>query len=229
MSSNCIVVAIDGPAGAGKSTVARLVAERLSYLYIDTGAMYRAVAYRIMKDGVPVSDPAKVTRAAKKLDIRLKDTENGQRVYVDGEDVTEAIRSVEVTRLSSPVSAVPGVRKRLVDLQRNMADDEAGVVMEGRDIGTVVFPDAKVKVYLTASVEERAKRRTLEMTRKGMQADVKQVETEIRERDLRDSTRSTAPLAQASDAVMVNTDGVSIEQVVDKIAAIHDSRVGNKQ
>lgn len=227
MSSNCIVVAIDGPAGAGKSTVARLVAERLSYLYIDTGAMYRAVAYRIMKDGVPVSDPAKVTRAAKKLDIRLKDTENGQRVYIDGEDVTEAIRSVEVTRLSSPVSAVPGVRKRLVDLQRNMAEDEAGVVMEGRDIGTVVFPDAKVKIYLTASVEERARRRTLEMTRKGMQADVKQVETEIRERDLRDSTRSTAPLAQASDAVMVNTDGISIEQVVDKIAAIHDLRVGN--
>lgn len=223
--SNCIVVAIDGPAGAGKSTVAKLVAERLSYLYIDTGAMYRAVAYRIMKDGVQVSDPAKVTRAAKKLDIRLKDTENGQRVYVDGEDVTEAIRSVEVTRLSSPVSAVPGVRKRLVDLQRNMAEDEAGVVMEGRDIGTVVFPNAKVKVYLTASVEERARRRTLEMTRKGMQADVKQVETEIRERDLRDSTRSTAPLAQASDAVMVNTDGVSIEQVVDKIAAIHDLRV----
>jgi len=225
--SSCIVVAIDGPAGAGKSTVARLVAERLSYLYIDTGAMYRAVAYRIMKDGVPVSDPAKVTRAAKKLDIRLKDTENGQRVFVDGEDVTEAIRSVEVTRLSSPVSAVPGVRKRLVELQRNMAEDETGVVMEGRDIGTVVFPDARVKVYLTASVEERARRRTLEMSRKGMQADIKQVETEIRERDLRDSTRSTAPLAQAFNAVMVNTDGISIEQVVDQIVAIHDSRIGN--
>lgn len=226
--SSCIVVAIDGPAGAGKSTVAKMAAQRLGYLYIDTGAMYRAVACKVWKDSIPVSDPGKITCTAKKLDIKLKNTENGQRVYSDGEDVTEAIRTVEVTRLSSPVSAVPGVRNRMVELQRKMAEDETGVVMEGRDIGTVVFPDARVKIFLTASVEERARRRTAEMLAKGMQADIKQVETEIRERDLRDSTRDSAPLRQAKDAVMLNTDGLTIEQVVDRIISIHDSRMSSQ-
>ena len=128
--SSCIIVAIDGPAGAGKSTVAKMAAERLGYLYIDTGAMYRAVACKVWQNGIPISDPGKITCTAKKLDIRLKNTENGQKVFADGEDVTEAIRTPEITRLSSPVSAVPGVRNRLVEMQRAMTEDEPGVVME---------------------------------------------------------------------------------------------------
>lgn len=219
------IIAIDGPAGAGKSTVARMVADRLGYLYIDTGAMYRAVAWKLIESKIPVSDHARIAALANQIDIRFEKTDGGlQRISVDGEDVTEAIRLPEATRLSSPVSAIPGVRKRLVDLQRKMAE-AGGVVMEGRDIGTVVFPHAEVKVFLTASVTERARRRTEQLKQMGMEADVEQIAAEIRERDLRDSSRAQAPLKQAPGAALIETDSMTVDQVVDAVVGIHNEKV----
>lgn len=218
------IVAIDGPAGAGKSTVARMVADRLGYLYIDTGAMYRAVAWKVLEEKLPLSDEGKITALANRLDIHFEKQDGAQHILADGEDVTEAIRTPEATRLSSPVSAIHGVRKRMVDLQRKMGE-EGGIVMEGRDIGTVVFPGAEVKVFLTASANERAQRRTLELKEKGVEADVEQIAAEIRERDLRDSSRKHAPLKQAKDAVLIETDSMTAEQVADRIVEIHNEKV----
>lgn len=218
------IVAIDGPAGAGKSTVARMVADRLEYLYIDTGAMYRAVAYKVLEEKLPLSDEGKITALANKLDIHFEKQDGAQHILADSEDVTEAIRTPEATRLSSPVSAIHGVRKRMVELQRKMGE-EGGIVMEGRDIGTVVFPGAEVKVFLTASANERAQRRTLELREKGVEADVEQIAAEIRERDLRDSSRKHAPLKQAVDAVLIETDKMTADQVAEKIVEIHNEKV----
>lgn len=217
-------MAIDGPAGAGKSTVARLVAERLEYLYIDTGAMYRAVAWKVLEEGISVSNQRAITALANRLDVRFERSAEGQRILADGDDLSEKIRTQEATRLSSPVSAVRGVRKRLVELQRKMGE-QGGIVMEGRDIGTVVFPDAEVKVYLTASAEERARRRTEELKGKGIEADTVQIAADIAERDLRDSSRAHAPLKQAPDAVLIETDGMTAEQVADAIVALHNEKV----
>ncbi|MHB9036542.1 MAG: (d)CMP kinase [Armatimonadota bacterium] len=218
------IIAIDGPAGAGKSTVARAVADRLGYVYIDTGAMYRVVALKVIREGIPLSDDAKISMLAKRTEIRFDLIDGVQHVFADGEDVTDAIRTSEATRLSSPVSAIQGVRKRLVELQRIMGA-EGGVVMEGRDIGTVVFPNAEVKVFLTASVTERARRRAEQLREMGMDADVDQIAIEIRDRDLRDSSREHAPLKLASGAVLIETDNMSAEQVVDAIVAIHNEKV----
>ena len=217
------IVAIDGPAGAGKSTVAKGVAERLGYLYIDTGAMYRAIALQVARAGILVSDQSAVVAHALKTDIILQTIDGEQHVFANGEDVSAAIRTPEATRASSPVSAIPGVRKRLVELQRRIASD-GGVVMEGRDIGTVVFPDAEVKVFLTASAQERARRRVEQMKEMGVEADLEKTAEEMRERDLRDSSRATAPLVQAPDAVLVDTDGLTVEQVIEAIVAIHNRR-----
>ena len=221
------IVAIDGPAGAGKSTVAKGAAERLGYLYIDTGAMYRAVAYKALQAGI-ASDQQAVVALAMRTEVTLANIDGEQHVFADGEDVTQAIRSQEATRASSPVSAIPGVRKRLVELQRNMAA-AGGVVMEGRDIGTVVFPNAEVKVFLTASAEERARRRVEQMREMGIEADPVKIAAEMRERDLRDSSRAAAPLTQAPDAVLLDTDGMSIEQVIEAIMAIHDKGIGSRE
>ena len=218
------IIAIDGPAGAGKSTVAKGVADRLGYLYIDSGAMYRAVAWKVLQAGIPISDQPAVIALAMRTEVSLANIDGEQHVYADGEDVTQAIRSPEATRASSPVSAIPGVRKRLVELQRSMAA-RGGVVMEGRDIGTVVFPNAEVKVFLTASAEERARRRVEQMREMGMDADLEKIAAEMRERDLRDSSRADAPLMQAPDAVLLDTDGMSIDQVITAIIAIHDQKV----
>lgn len=218
------IVAIDGPAGAGKSSVAQMVAERLGYVYIDTGAMYRAVAWKVIQNGIPTSDHAKITALANKIEIRFERGEV-QRIFADDEDVTDAIRTAEATRLSSPVSAIRGVRNRLVELQRKMGED-GGVVMEGRDIGTVVFPHAQVKVFLTASASERARRRTEQLQAMGVEADRSLIETEIAERDLRDSSRKHAPLKQAQDAVLIETDPMTLEQVADAIVEIHNKKVG---
>ncbi len=221
------IVAIDGPAGSGKSTVARMVADNLGYLYIDTGAMYRAVAWKVLRSGIPQSDHKAITGLAKKLDIRLERLDGEQRVLADGEDVTESIRTPEATRLSSPVSAIRGVRDRLVELQRKIGE-KGGVVMEGRDIGTVVFPDAEVKVFLTASANERARRRTEELKAKGIEADVQQIAAEIAERDLRDSSRADAPLRQAVDAVLIETDRMTAEEVAARIVELHNEKVNEQ-
>ncbi len=218
------IVAIDGPAGSGKSTVAKLVAERLGYTYIDTGAMYRAVAVKSIEAGISVDEPEKVVELASSLDISFQHVEGKRRIIVDGDDLTDAIRTPEATQLSSPVSAIPGVRHRLVELQRAMGDG-GGVVMEGRDIGTFVFPLAEVKVFLTASPGERARRRLKDLERAGVQSDLAKVEADIRERDERDSSRAMAPLKQADDAELVLTDGITIEQVVDAVIAVHNGRV----
>lgn len=218
------IIAIDGPAGAGKSTIAQAVAQRLGYLYIDTGAMYRAVALKVIEGGISPSDTAAITALASKMDIRFVMSDDEQRLSVDGEDLTKKIRSPEATRLSSPVSAIQGVRKKMVELQRAMGE-QGGVVMEGRDIGTVVFPDAQVKVFLTASAAERARRRTQQLRDRGVDAEIDQVSAEIKERDLRDSTRRHAPLKQASDAVLIDTDQMTAEQVVDAVLAVHSDRV----
>lgn len=218
------IVAIDGPAGAGKSTVARRVAEKLGYVYIDTGAMYRAVAWKVTENKLAISDHAKITSLAKTLGVRFELVDDQQHIFADDEDLTEAVRTAQATRLSSPVSAIAGVRKRMVELQRKMGE-EGGVVMEGRDIGTVVFPNAEVKVFLTASAAERARRRSLELNQKGVEADPETIAAELKERDLRDSSRTHAPLKQADDAVLLETDGMTVERVVDAVVAIHNEKV----
>jgi cytidylate kinase len=210
-----ISVAIDGPAGAGKTTIAREVARRLGCKYVDTGAMYRAVAWKSIELGIPLSDEDAIVEAAGKILIDFAEGD-GSRIYVDVVDVSEAIRTPEVTKLSSPVSAISGVRKCLVEQQRRLAGD-GGVVMEGRDIGSVVLPDAEVKVFLTASVDERARRRYAEMRAAGQDVDLEALKHDIEERDRRDSTRADSPLVKVSDAHAVNTDGLSIEEVVDRV------------
>jgi len=217
------IIAIDGPAGAGKSTVAKRVAECLGYIYVDTGAMYRAVAWKSLQTGVPLTNPEGITALAHAMTIHF-DRSDGQRIFADGVDVTEAIRTADATRLSSPVSAIPGVRRRMVEMQREMGAD-GGVVMEGRDIGTVVFPNAEVKVFLIASPDERAKRRKLELAEKGIEADLAELAADMRERDERDSSREDSPLKQAEDAVAIDTTDLTIDQVVEHILAIWKEKI----
>lgn len=215
------VVAIDGPAGAGKSTVTRVVAQRLQYLLVDTGAIYRAVALAAERAGIDWDDRERVAAFAQGLaereGIRLERGENGgQRVLLDGVDVSSAIRTLSIGQGASKVSAIPGVRDALLELQRR-AGSEGGVVLEGRDIGTVVFPDAEAKFFLTASVAVRAKRRHDELLEKGDAPPLEQVMSEVMERDKRDSSRPIAPLKQASDAVVVDSSNLGIEEVAELI------------
>ncbi|MDH7481494.1 MAG: (d)CMP kinase [Armatimonadota bacterium] len=216
--SRRISIAIDGPAGAGKTTVAKEVARRLGLRYIDTGAMYRAVAWKSLEEGIPLSDKEAIVEmvAKMKIDFPMGD---GSRIFVDGKDVSEAIRTPEVTRLSSPVSAISGVRRHLVAQQRRLASG-GGVVMEGRDIGSVVLPGAEVKIFLTASVEERARRRYAEMKAAGISVDIETLKREIEERDHRDSTRADSPLTKVPEAVEINTDELTVDQVVERILEI---------
>ena len=221
-----LTIAIDGPAGAGKSTVARRLASLLGYTYIDTGAMYRAVAWKAIQEGIPLEDTEGLTRLAQTIQIAFAPGDNGeQRVLVDGEDVTQAIRTPEVSALSSPVSAVSGVRRALVTQQQAMGDG-GGVVMEGRDIATVVLPNADVKIFLTASERERARRRWLELSQRGQTISIEEVLQQIRERDARDSSRADSPLRQAHDSIYLDSDGVPVEGmspvegVVNRILAI---------
>jgi cytidylate kinase len=214
--SRKVTVAIDGPAGSGKSTVSREVARRLGYAYVDTGAMYRAVALLGMRAGLakPNREGFIAQAASARMEFRLSDA--GQRFFVNGEDFTDAVRDPEVGALSSPVSAIPEVRAHLTAGQRRMAEG-GGVVMEGRDIGTVVCPDAEAKVFVTATPRERARRRYLELQAKGEEVTEEEVLAEIAERDRRDSTRDVAPLKRADDAVELITDEMSIDQVVQRI------------
>jgi cytidylate kinase len=224
-----ITIAIDGPSGAGKSTVARALAAKLGYTYIDTGAMYRAVALLGIEAGVPLEDEAGTIRLAQGMDVRFAPGDDAtQRVVVNGRDVSDELRTAEVTRLSSPASAISGVRRVLVELQQRMGAG-GGVVMEGRDIGTVVFPNADVKVFLTASEEERALRRWRERQSKGDDITLEQILHQQRERDQRDSSRADSPLAAAPDAVTVDSDGMSFEEVVERILSLAVERGAERQ
>ncbi|CAK7030479.1 (d)CMP kinase [uncultured Phascolarctobacterium sp.] len=210
-----LVVAIDGPAGAGKSTIAKLAAEELGYIYIDTGAMYRSVAWKFLQEK-QVFSPELVGRLAAEMEITFKPEAKLNRVFVDGTEVTEAIRTPEVTEIVSKVSAVGEVREAMVAQQRRMGE-AGGVVMDGRDIGTVVFPQADLKIFLTASAEERASRRHKEMLAKGMQVDLQQLQTDIEARDKQDCEREIAPLCCAEDAIYLDTSSMSILEVTAKI------------
>ena len=212
------IIAIDGPAGAGKSTVAKRVAERLGYIYIDTGAMYRGVAWKTLRSGGEVTDES-ILRAVTDIDIRLSCTDGGTRVTVDGTDVTGEIRTPEVTGIVSRVAALAPVREKMVELQRMMAQS-GKVVMDGRDIATNVLPNADVKVFLSASVEERARRRYQEMKAKGYDVDLSELQKEIAARDKQDSEREISPLRQADDAVLIDSTGLSIEEVTARILAL---------
>jgi len=221
---NRVVVAIDGPAGAGKSTVARRVAQTLGYIYIDTGAMYRAVALWAQRTGVSSDDMHRLEQLSREADIAFR--AGASTVLLNGEDVSEAIRDPEVSSMASKVSAVPAVRRALVEKQRAMAA-ESSVVMEGRDIGTVVFPDARVKVFLDADPAVRSRRRVDELRRKGVSVDESVAAREMAERDKRDSTRADAPLMQAPDAVYLDTTGLSIDEVVEEVLKLTRSRTTN--
>ena len=213
----CENIAIDGPAGAGKSTVARRVAERLHIRYLDTGAMYRAMALYAMRCGVPVDDEAAVERVLRDADIRVRYTEDGQRVLLSGEDVTDGLRTPELSMAASDVSAHRAVRVKLTELQREVAR-ENDVVMDGRDIGTNVLPDTPYKFYLTASVEERARRRLLELAARGAAAGtLADVAREIEQRDYNDSHRAYMPLRQAEDALYIDSTGMTVEEVTETI------------
>jgi cytidylate kinase len=212
-------IAIDGPAGAGKSTVAKLVAKCLGYLYIDTGAMYRAVTLKALRDRVDFDDHEKLGSLASAVSISLKTVPEGNLiVFLDGEDVTEEIRLPAVSNSVSLVAKVPAVRRKMLELQKDMAKG-GGVVMEGRDIGRVVLPDARVKIYLTADAGERARRRWKELTDKGIRVDRSKIEEEICSRDLIDTSREMDPLAPAEDAVIVDSTSYTAEGVVDLIVA----------
>ena len=218
-----LTIAIDGPAGAGKSTVARRVASALQLTYIDTGAMYRAVAWKALQTSVDTTDAVALTALARTLRLQFSalTPDMQQRVQVDGEDATGAIRTPQVSSLTSTISAFPDLRRVIVEQQRQMGQQDArGVVLEGRDIGTVVFPDATLKIFLTAGDEERARRRVEELQAKGMRVDYAQTLAEQRERDARDSQRADSPLVAASDAIILNTDGLSIDAVVERILAL---------
>ena len=210
-----INIAIDGPAGAGKSTVARKVASALQYVYIDTGAMYRAVTLKVLDSGVPKDDDEAVGRLADGLDIVLLPGGDGQQVRVNGEDVTAKLRSLEINRSVSYVARLSRVRLRMAELQRNMAAGK-GVVMDGRDIGTHVLPDAELKVFLTATPRERAKRRFMELE-PGTEITLDQLEREIEERDRLDREREIAPLLQAADARLLDSTGMTVDEVAEEI------------
>jgi len=210
------VIAIDGPSGAGKSTTARLLAERLGYVYIDTGAMYRAVGWKAKKEGIDPSDEEKMADLCRRTDVAIRHVGKNLGFFVDGQDVTGEIRTPEMGMMASAVSKSPSVRARLLTLQRDLGKC-GGVVMDGRDIGTVVFPDADAKFFLDATAEERGRRRYLELKAKGLEVDLMQITQEIRDRDSQDSGRSIAPLRRANDAVLIDSTELDIDAVLDKM------------
>ncbi|MCI9477778.1 MAG: (d)CMP kinase [Lachnospiraceae bacterium] len=212
-------IAIDGPAGAGKSTIAKEIAKRLGFIYVDTGAMYRAMALYLLRKEIPMDDSGKISDASQAADITIAYKDGLQQVLLDGENVTGLLRTEEVGNMASVSSANPDVRKKLVELQQELANRE-NVVMDGRDIGTCVLPAADVKIYLTASVGCRAKRRFDELTAKGEACDLAVIEADIAKRDHQDMTREHSPLRQAEDAVLLDSSEMTIQEVVEKILAL---------
>jgi len=221
------VIAIDGPAASGKSTTARLAAQRLGYLHIDTGAMYRAITFRVLEENIPLAEIDRIGRLAEKTRIHLERTDGGNKVFVDGRDVTGDIRSAEVTRSVSVVSSYQTVRDVLVREQRRMAK-RGGVVLEGRDIGTVVLPEADLKIYMVARVSERVKRRKIEMESAGAVVELAELEQEIVERDRFDSSRKASPLSKARDAIELDTSDLTIEQQVQFVIDEARKAIGRK-
>jgi cytidylate kinase len=221
-----MIVAIDGPAGAGKSTAARLLAARLGYTLLDTGAIYRVMALRARERGVAWDDGPGVAALADGLELAFRLEGDVNRVLVGGADVTASIRTPEMSDGASRVSALPEVRAALLGLQRRIGAAAAGVVVEGRDIGTVVFPKAEAKFFLTASTDERARRRVAELAAAGRPVDAAATRAEMLARDARDSTRATAPLRKADDAVEIDSSSIGADEVVDRMAAIVEARAG---
>ena len=214
-------VAIDGPAGAGKSTIAKLVAKEKGYVYVDTGAMYRGLAIHFLENGIEAEEKEKIAEACKDADVTIRYEDGQQQVYLNGKNITAKLREEAVGNMASKSSVIPEVRAKLLELQRELARKE-DVIMDGRDIGTCVLPDADVKVFLTASVETRAKRRYDELVEKGVACDLEEIARDIAERDERDSTREIAPLKQAEDAVLVDSSHMTIEEVVAAIVKLCD-------
>ena len=214
-----ISVAIDGPSGAGKSTVARAAAARLGYVYVDTGAMYRAIGLAVCRRGISGENAAGIAAALPEIEIRLAYQDGAQRVLLNDEDVSDAIRTPEIAHYASKVSAVPEVRQFLLDVQRYMAK-KGNILMDGRDIGTVILPDAPVKIFLTASAETRAERRYLELAEKGQQVTREGVLHDIVERDRQDMTRAVAPLKQAEDAVLLDTSNMTLDESIEAVLQI---------
>lgn len=214
-----LVVAIDGPAGAGKSTIAKVVAEKINYAYIDTGAMYRAVTWKFVQTGHAYEDEF-IGELSEKMTIEFQPENGINHVFADGKEITDFIRTPEISKLVSPLSAIPRVRVAMVAQQRRMGE-KGGVILDGRDIGTVVFPNAELKIFLTATADERAERRYKEMIEKGMQVTLENVKADIMQRDKQDSTRPVSPLKQADDAILLDSTGMTIDEVsnfiIDKI------------
>ena len=221
-------IAIDGPAGAGKSTVAQKVAKELSFVYVDTGAMYRAMALYLLRKGVNLEEPDEIGEACQNAEISIEYQNGEQIVLLDGENVNAHLRTEEVSAMASVSSAVPRVREKLLDLQRKLARTMS-VVMDGRDIGTTILPDADVKIYLTASSLTRARRRYLEYQEKGEACDLAEIQKTIEERDQRDMTREISPLCQAEDAVLVDSSELTIDETVEKILSVYHSKVSEKE
>lgn len=222
-------IAIDGPAGAGKSTIARKAASRLSFLYVDTGAMYRAIALGLLERKTDLRDSEMLKEALEEISVTIGyDSQGRQQVFLNGEDVSSRIRDEEVGKMASASSALAQVREKLTALQRGLAEKE-NVLMDGRDIGTVILPGAQLKIYLTAGVEVRARRRYQELTAKNIPCSLEEIEKDIRERDERDRNRPVAPLRQAEDAVRIDTSDMTIEEVTDRIVELARERMGEER
>lgn len=216
-------IAIDGPAGAGKSTIAKRAAKELSFIYVDTGAMYRSIALGLLRKGTDVENEEALLAALEDIEVSIGYENGEQQVYLNGENVSGLIRTEEVSAMASCSSAKPQVRNKLTDLQRDLAARE-DVLMDGRDIGTTILPDAQLKIYLTASVKTRAMRRYLEMQAKGVECELEEIEKDIEERDFRDMNRETSPLRQAEDAVLVDSSDMTIDEVVACITGLARER-----
>lgn len=213
-------IAIDGPAGAGKSTIAKRVAKELGFIYVDTGAMYRSMALYFLRQKIDGNDEERIAKACEDIQVSLAYENGEQQAILNGENVNAFIRTEEVSRMTSDTSKYPKVREKLLSLQRNLAE-EKDVIMDGRDIGTCVLPNAELKVYLTASSAERARRRFLEQKERGVDCDIKQIEKDIIARDEQDMNREIAPLTQAKDAILVDASDMTIDEVVSKVISLY--------